>query len=153
MDLLVVAIIGFPLYFLFKWISRKYIKQEKNRTIFVAVATPLATILFYGLFVYGILFLITYSPKKDFDRTSWLTEKNTRYQMVDDLINKKLLINSDSTKVKYLIGEPASRDSSNTRWHYNMGTGGGGLGFLFHYLNIKFENNKVDSVQHIEYMD
>jgi hypothetical protein len=34
-----------------------------------------------------------------------------------------------------------------------MGSGGGGLGFLIHNLLIKFENEKVVTVEHIELKD
>ena len=153
MDLGLALIIGIIMFFFLRWISKKYIRQERNQILFLIVGVPVTTVLVYVACGYLALFLILYSPEKDFDSKSWMTDKNDRYQMVGDLIDRKILINADSNKVKQLIGEPASRDSTNTYWGYDLGMGGGGLGFLLHYLDIKYENNKVVDVQHIEVKD
>jgi len=38
-------------------------------------------------------------------------------------------------------------------WTYDMGIGGAGLGFLFHSLVKKFDNNHVVAVEHSEVRD
>jgi hypothetical protein len=79
--------------------------------------------------------------------------------MAGDLINSKQLIGLDTIQVKEVLGVPSSfnvNDSSGNNvknWVYEMGSGGGGLGFLIHNLLIKFENEKVVTVEHIELKD
>jgi hypothetical protein len=73
--------------------------------------------------------------------------------MAYDIINKKMLIDKDSNQVKLILGNPDWRYKPKNQWVYEMGSGGGGLGFVFNNLYISFEHNKVDSVKHIRVQD
>ena len=100
----------------------------------------------------SFLFYIFSVPTKKFDTKVWRTETNKRFQMADNIIDSKLLIEKDTNQIKQLLGEPTERDSL-TNWTYNMGQGGGGLGFLFHSLIVSFENEKVTRVVHAKIQD
>ena len=73
--------------------------------------------------------------------------------MGDDIVKSKILIGKDSNQVKQLLGQPTWQDSLNTSWTYDMGMGGGGLGFLFHNLSVQFDKAKVVKVGHIRIKD
>ena len=74
--------------------------------------------------------------------------------MAGNIIKSKMLIDKDTSQVKQILGEPTSTNASTQVWTYDMGIGGGGLGFLFHYLYLKLDSKgKVISVEHIEIPD
>ena len=73
--------------------------------------------------------------------------------MGDDIVKKNILIGKDTNQVKQLLGQPTWQDSLNTSWTYDMGMGGGGLGFLFHNLSVQFDKAKVVKVDHIRIKD
>ncbi|MBK9718206.1 MAG: hypothetical protein IPO85_11970 [Saprospiraceae bacterium] len=99
------------------------------------------------------MFTLSREPSRDFDQSKWLTNKEDRFEMADDLIKRKVLIDRDSSQIIQLLGIPLVRDSLNLNWIYDMGSGGGGLGFLFHQLRITFDKNKVIKVEHIRIPD
>jgi hypothetical protein len=74
--------------------------------------------------------------------------------MAGNIIKSKILIGKDTSQVKQMLGEPTWTNARTQNWTYDMGTGGGGLGFLFHNLDLKLDNKgKVTSVEHIEIPD
>ena len=73
--------------------------------------------------------------------------------MVDDLIENKTLIGKDTINLRKLLGQPTSQDSLNKVWTYDLGMGGGGLGFRFHTMYVNLENGKVTKVEHIRVDD
>lgn len=151
--------IAFPLFFFWKQILENKLQANSSRRIITWTATIISTPIIYGGFIWLFIYCITYSPTKRFNKTSWLTHKSIRYEMAGDLINSKQLIGLDTIEVKEVLGVPTSInliDSSGNHirnWSYDMGSGGGGLGFLFHNLLIKFENEKVVTVEHLELKD
>jgi hypothetical protein len=98
------------------------------------------------------MFWITYTPSRDFDTAQWLKDKEGRYQMARDIIESKMLLGKDTSQVKQILGD-AARGNSDSIFVYDMGFGGGGLGFMFHHLIVKFDNNKVVSVEHAKIRD
>jgi hypothetical protein len=65
-----------------------------------------------------------------------------------------MLIGKDTNQVKQILGEPAWRDETDKKWTYDMGCGGGGLGFLFHNLDLSLDKKGiVISLEHIEIRD
>ncbi|MCC6762858.1 MAG: hypothetical protein IT252_16680 [Chitinophagaceae bacterium] len=148
---LILIIIAVPIFFFWSWFLKKHIKVDRTRKIATWSATLIVTPIIYLGIIMLFLFGITYSPKRDFDKSQWLTDREGRFEMADDIISSNMLTSKDSNQVKQLLGEPI-RGSNNT-WIYDMGMGGGGLGFLFHSLIIKFENEKVITVEHATIRD
>lgn len=146
MPYLYLLIICIPLFFIVNKILSKKVKYHNTRLILTLLAY-----LFFAFIMYqGLIALlhrkVSHIPKRTFKREEWLTEKTLRFQMIDDIINSKMLLGSDSNNVKKLLGEPSNRSNSNHLWIYDAGQGGGGMGFLFHYLNITYEEGKVIKV-------
>jgi len=59
--------------------------------------------------VIGILLMSLFQEK--FDSNDWQMEPETRYKMVDDIIEQKLLSGKTKEEVILLLGEPSSRSS------------------------------------------
>ena len=99
------------------------------------------------------MFWITYTPSKDFDKAEWLKDREGRFQMAGDIIESKMLLGKDTSQVKQILGDPTRGMKNDNNFGYDMGFGGGGLGFMFHHLIVKFDNNKVVSVEHAKIRD
>jgi hypothetical protein len=151
---LILFFIFIPTFFFWKWLLKKYIKVEKTRKIMTWLATLILLPIIYSGLIILFVFGISYTPNKNFDKTRWVTDKEERYQMADDIIRSKMLIGKDTNQAKSIIGEPPWRDEAAKKWTYSMGCGGGGLGFLFHNLDLNLDKNGiVISVEHIEIKD
>ncbi len=83
---------------------------------------------------------------------NWQTDREGRFQMAGDIIESKRLLGKDTSQVKQILGDAAWGNSDST-FVYDMGFGGGGLGFMFHHLIVKFDNNKVVLVEHAKIRD
>jgi hypothetical protein len=145
--------ISIPTYFFWRWVFRKRIADKSKRNISALVSTIILTPLIYLGLIVIFIYLISREPSSDFDKSKWLTDREGRFAMGDDIVKSKILIGKDTNQVKQLLGQPTWQDSSNTTWTYDMGNGGGGLGFLFHNLSIQFEKAKAVKVGHIRIKD
>ncbi len=151
---LIFSCVAVPIFFFMRWIFRKFIFGAVKQKIATWVATIVLTPLIYFGLIYAFLFFISREPSSDFDKSKWLAgDKERRFEMADDIVDSKILIGKDTNQVKELLGKATSQDSSNQRWTYFVGTGGGGFGFLFHELSINFDKNKVISVTHSKIED
>ncbi len=150
----ILAIICILTFFFWRWLLRKYIKAERPRKILTWSATIISTPIIYLGLILIFIFGISYTPNKDFDKSLWLTDQEGRYQMAGNIINSRMLIGKDTTQVKQVLGEPTFFGDTTKVWTYDMGCGGGGLGFLFHYLTLKLDNDgKVTYVEHQKIRD
>lgn len=149
----IALIIAVPTFFFFKWLFKKFIKKSNTRKIATWLTTLVLVPILYEVFISLFFIALFYEPKRNFDRSRWFADKQNRFQMANNIIDSKFLITKDTNQVKQLLGNPAFRSDSLKEWKYDIGMGGGGLGFLFHTLSIKFEKNKVTSVQHQEVED
>lgn len=145
--------IALLLYFPLRWTIKKLISNRLIGNIITWIsALTIALIIYIGI-IELYIFSITREISRDFDQSTWMTNQDERFEMADDLIKRKVLYEKDSTQVKLLIGNPNWQDSLNMKWTYDMGSGGGGLGFLFHMLEITFASTKVIKVEHIRIPD
>ncbi|MCF1717042.1 hypothetical protein L0U88_20535 [Flavihumibacter sp. RY-1] len=153
------VIIAIPTFLFWRWLLKKYIKGDRTRKIATWSATLIGTPIIYVGLIILFMFGMTYTPSRNFDKSEWLTDRERRFQMAGDIITSKMLLNKDTNQVKQILGEPTWGSDSTWRqdtiniWTYEMGMGGGGLGFLFHNLIIKFDKEKVAAVEHTEIRD
>ena len=150
----ILLIIAIPTFFFWKWLLKKYIRVDKTRKIATWSATLiLSPIIYLGLIMLFMLSM-TYTPSKNFEKSQWLTDKEGRFQMAGDIIKSNMLIGKDTNQVKQILGDPTWGSDTTRTWTYDMGYGGGGLGFLFHHLNLTLDNNgKVITAEHVEIRD
>jgi len=150
---IICLIIAIATFFFCKWLFKKFVKTERRRKLTALTIALVATPLIYFGLIRLLMFWITYTPSKGFDKSQWRIDKEGRFQMAGDIINSKMLINRDTTEVKKILGDPSWRQNAINAWTYDMGLGGGGLGFLFHSLVVKFDKNRVVAVEHAEVRD
>lgn len=155
----ILLIIAIPTFLFSRWLLKKYIKSDRTRKIATWSATFIGTPIIYVGLIMFYMFGLTYTPRRDFDKSKWLTDREGRFQMAGDIISSKMLVSKDTNQVKQMLGEPTWGSDSKWRldtintWTYDMGMGGGGLGFLFHYLIIKFDKENVVAVEHSKIRD
>ena len=103
-------------------------------------------------------YFLTKEKSRDFDKKDWILlnediEKRLhRYEMIDDLIDSRVLIDKDSIQVKELLGKPNYKNTNENVWTYEAGTGGG-FGFVDHFLEIYYKKNKVQKIEHKRIQD
>lgn len=148
----ILLLISIPTYFFWCRVFKNRITDKTKRNVSVWISTIVLTPIIYvgiiGIFIY----FITREPSSDFDKLKWLTDKEGRFSMGDDIVKSKMLLGKDTNQVKQLLGQPTWQDSLNVSWTYDMGFGGG-FGFLFHNLSINFDKNKVVKVEHSRIQD
>jgi hypothetical protein len=149
----ILLFISISTFFFWRWLFRKYIVDKSKQKIATWTSTIILTPIIYVGLIAIFIFLITREPSSDFDKSKWLTDKEGRFEMGDDNIKSKMLIGKDTNQIKELLGQPTWQDSLNVQWSYDMGMGGGGLGFLFHNLTVRFDKNKVTTVEHNKIKD
>jgi len=151
--ILVTVFIGILLFFLYQGILKRFVRNNRKRVLIALVAAVGTAPAVCGGLIILFIFYLTYSPSTGFDCEAWQRDRQRRFQMANDIIGSKMLIGKDSLAVKQLLGEPTWRDSSNQSFTYDMGWGGGGLGFLSHKLKVAFHNGRVAKAEHEEIMD
>jgi hypothetical protein len=143
---IIVLILAFPIYFLSKWILKKWnFGNEKNRKYLAIIpSVVLSPIVYIGL-IYLWIFSISYYPTNDFDKQTWESNPEERYKMSEDIIESKMLIGKTKQEIVELLG--------NDFYSYSENHIAYGLGFvpgLFNIdpdvLDIYFENGKVTKV-------
>ena len=149
-------IIGIPVFFSLRWLFKRYISDRRRRNIATWTGTIVLTAVLYVAAVYIFFSILFHEPERKFDQVSWSADRTHRFQMADNIIKNKLLIGKDTAQVKALLGDTHIKyygSNQQTIWTYDMGNGGGGLGFLFHSLAIEFRENKAILVSHQEIAD
>lgn len=149
-------LISIPTFFVLLWLFSKFIKQKTYKFIATFLLTIVMTPFLYLGAVAIFFSILFHEPTRNFDKNSWLLDETKRYEMADNIINKKQLIGKDTNQIKALLGDTPLKypESANqVTWTYDMGMGGGGLGFLFHSLGVKFKDNRVILVEHYEIKD
>ena len=149
---IIILIISIPTFFFLRFILKKFIKNERVK-IWISVIGSLiiGTTLYVGLI--SLLFsYLFYEPQYDFDKEKWFADKNTRYEMRDDLVDSGILNGKTKREIIEIIGKSESADSTNI-WTYNLGMSGAGLGWQFNSLQLTFEDGKISEVKKIEIVD
>lgn len=98
------------------------------------------------LIVAFVFFSIVIFPpefQKDFDQAAWNDLKGIRFEMRNDLVESKLLLNKGKLDVKELLGEPDKSDSAEI-WTYDLGVSKAGFGWQYNDLKVHFKNGRVE---------
>ncbi|WP_179377379.1 hypothetical protein [Winogradskyella wichelsiae] len=149
---IIVILIGIPIFFILRWILKRFIKNKKTRNWISILGTIIiAPILYIGL-VMAFFSYLFYEPQYDFKKERWFADKNARFEMRDDLVNSGILIGKSKSEIIDLIGKSESNDSTEI-WTYDLGMSGAGFGWQFNSLQLTFENGKVTDVKKYEIVD
>jgi len=142
-------ILGIPTYYLFRWLLKKFIKVDKTRISATWTATIIATpIIYFGIILLWLL-SISYYPSHDFDKEKWSKDKETRYELSNNLIESKMLIGKTKSEVRQLLGDEGNNNESN-HWNYYLGFRPGFPNMDPDVLDIEFKEGKVFNVRQYE---
>lgn len=140
--LFILLVFGAPTFFIWHWLLKKSIKAEKKRKI----ATWTATLITTPIICIGIIMLlfsgISYHPTHDFDKEKWFADKETRYELSEDIIESKMLIGKTKSEVRQILGDENHSDQSDY-WGYYLGFRPGLFNIDPDVLDIHFKDGKV----------
>ena len=144
---LILLVFGIPIFFLTRWLVRKFTSPGRTRTITTWVGTIIMTPLVYGIIGIIIFFAISYHPNNDFNEKQWLVNPDKRYELSKGIIKSKILIGKRKEQVKQMLGqgEPNNSDSTDN-WEYYLGIKPEIGNIDGDYLTIDFKNGKVINV-------
>jgi hypothetical protein len=143
----ILFMLGIPTFFFWRWLFKKWIKVDQTRKIATWIATILVTPLIHIGMVIGIINILCYYPSKEFDQQKWLTEKDKRYELSEDIIETNLLIGKTHEEVRQLLGDESNNNQSND-WIYFLGWPPSVFGNdAPEALRIEFEDDKVVKVR------
>ena len=154
----IVSVIALIFYIVISKFLKNNIKDNYFRIFIGLIISIMFGIIFYVFSVAGLIYFLTKEKSRDFDKKDWILlnediEKRLhRYEMIDDLIDSRVLIDKDSIQVKELLGKPNYKNTNENVWTYEAGTGGG-FGFVDHFLEIYYKKNKVQKIEHKRIQD
>ena len=138
--------------FVLVWFFVKTIDERKWLNILVSlVLTP---VVYFYIFYPFVNIFASYHHQKYFNETTWKTKAALRYEMSDDLINKKFLIGKTKQEVQSVLGETEwlgwddnKKEHTNSIWNYNLGIEPGAFNDMQECLKLTFENEKVIAIE------
>jgi len=142
----ILFVLGFPTFFLWRWLLKKFIKVDRIRKIASWVATLIATPLIYIGIIVLLFFIMSYYPTHDFDKEKWFTDEEKRYEMSDNIIESNMLIGKTKTEIQQILGDGHNSDQSDG-WYYYLGYRPGFANIDPDVLYIEFKNGKVIKVE------
>jgi outer membrane protein assembly factor BamE (lipoprotein component of BamABCDE complex) len=141
----ILILLVIPTYYICRWLLKKYIQVEKTRKIASWTTTIIATpIIYFGIILLW-LFSMSYHPTNDFDKQKWFANKETRYEISEDIIKNKMLIGKTKSEVRQLLGDEGNNNESN-HWDYYLGFRPGIANIDPDVLDIEFKDGKVFKV-------
>lgn len=141
----IILILAIPTFFIWRLIFRKHIKDKNRLNIITLVATLVATPIIYIGIIMLCIFSISYYPSKEFDRQKWISDKESRYELSEEIIESEMLIGKTKSEVKEILGDEENDDDSDL-WNYYLGFKPQLFGIDPDVLDIEFENGKVIKV-------
>jgi len=152
-DWFYLLILGLIIFILLKWIYSKLTKNKRLKIILTTLSTIILTPIVYNILIIILISFLFYEyhPEREFKQESWIENINDRHEMTKDLIETNIIKGKSKDQVIELLGKPFNdfnlqKDSTDI-WAYNLGSEGHGMGWKFHSLILKFENEKVASIK------
>lgn len=143
---IIILILAIPVYFLSKWILKKFkLGNDKNRRFLAIIPTIIISPILYVSIIMIWIFSISYYPKTDFSKQKWESNKDERYKMSNDIIKNELLIGKTKDEVINLLGNDFYKYDDN-HIAYDLGFVPGLFNIDPDVLDIYFENGKVIKV-------
>jgi hypothetical protein len=143
--IIVLILLAISLYFLAFRVLKTYITKVRiRRLLSVLSAVFFSPVLYFGI-VFLMLFVVSYYPKKDFDRERWVSQTELRYEMTDDIIEGNLLIGKSKSEIEGLLGLGGNSRESDL-WKYNVGYVPSMISLDPDFLFVRFENGKAHEV-------
>ncbi len=140
----------------FLW-SKVVTRFTKNNLIIKSVSAFLAilssSLLYLGTILIFVISLYYY-PRHDFTKEKWIENPEKRYEIVNSLIKKEILIGKTKDEVRDIleISDAGSiKDLENYQkdtWTY--GTGVPPMKYDYYFLEIIFREGKAYKIEHLQ---
>lgn len=141
----IILLLGIPVFFIWRWLLKKYIKSDKSRIIATWIATIITAPFIYIGVILIWLYTLSYYPTNDFNKEKWLSDTEKRYEMSGDIIESEMLIGKTKSEVKQILGDDGNEDESDN-WSYSLGFKPGFANIDPDVLDIEFKDGKVVKV-------
>lgn len=135
------------------WFISRVLLKKMLKTKWILLTGLVSTFLFYQLLYHFFLPLyIPRTPTIDFNSTVWKSDLEKRSEMIDDLINSKILLDKTTEEVFTQLGPPSHSDTT-TYLTYNAGDQyiNGTNNYIS--LDIYIKNNRVTSAEKSAFKD
>jgi hypothetical protein len=147
--IIILVILAGPIFFIWKWVFKKFVKIEKLSEIATWVVTIIAVPLIYIGIINLWFYSMSYYPKQKFIKEKWFSDKEKRYELSQDLIKSQKLIGKTKAQVYQLLGDEGNSDSSDY-WTYYLGFRPAFANIDVDLLDIEFKNGVVINVSQHE---
>ncbi|MDD7887794.1 hypothetical protein [Flavivirga sp. 57AJ16] len=140
------------LVFALVWLFAMTIDKRKwVRLLISLVLTPLA----YFYVFYPLLNIFSsYHHQKHFNVEAWKDKPALRYEMSQEILDKKLFLSKNKKDIETLLGKSewfgwndSLKTTSSNKWNYNLGFKPGAFNNRQECIEIIFNNNIVESVK------
>lgn len=146
-----VFIILLIVVFLLVWLFTNTIDKRKWLSFLISLA--LTPIVYYYILYPLINIFSSYHHEKYFVSEDWKDKPAYRYEMSNEITNKKLFLGKTKEEVKALLGksewygwDDSIKANSPEKWNYNMGFKPGAFNMTQECLELVFKNNTVASI-------
>ncbi|HEV8506069.1 MAG TPA: hypothetical protein VGQ53_11735 [Chitinophagaceae bacterium] len=143
---LIVILLAFPTYFLWRRIYMRYFPVGKKRTLIIWLSTIISSPIIYVILGFIIFSIIDYYPESKFEKNRWDEFPDKRYELSQDIIKSKMLIGKSKTDVRLILGVDSTEPDSQNEWYIDLGYKPEIGNIDPSSLEINFKNNKVVSV-------
>lgn len=145
----ILAILGVPIFFIWAWLLKKFVRTGKRLKIATWAATIVMTPLIYCGLIMLWFFGMSYHPTSEFNKEKWFADKEQRYEMSEDIIKTKVLLGKTKSEIRQILGDEGNTDESDY-WSYYLGFRPGFANIDPDVLDIEFKNGKVIEVRQHE---
>ena len=128
--------------FLFFLIKKFVIKFFKEKTITVNIISVLISFFLYASLSISLIFYLTSTPKRKFDKSVWENNIGERYKMIDDLLDSKYFIGKKREQINKIFGTP--KNSETEKIEYEI-IGRTWSEFKIYKIELLLENDVVTS--------
>lgn len=135
-----------------------FIKTIDERKWLTLLLTIIATPIIYFYLFYPLLNIFSsYHHEKHFDTEQWTEKPGLRYEMANDMVEKKLLEGKSKVEIKALLGgsewlswNEALQTNSENKWNYNLGFKPGAFNHMQECIELVFNKDQVKLVRHYQ---
>jgi hypothetical protein len=132
-------------YLIFRFIDKTTSPFKKIGFWIISILT--SSIVAFILPIVFFFFSFGYYPSEDFNSTLWKQDESKRIELIDDLLNQKLLDNLSKNGVIELLGNPLTNNgyykTTGRDMIYYLGQERNPFGVDSEWLLIWLENDKV----------
>ncbi|GAA4883508.1 hypothetical protein GCM10023311_02090 [Flaviramulus aquimarinus] len=126
---------------------------DKRKWLTFLISLILTPVVYFYLFYPMLNIFSSYHHEKHFDTEAWKNKPELRYEMRHEMLTDSLLIGKTKNEIETLLGksewfswDDTIKGNSTEKWNYNMGFVPGAFNDMQECIELKFQNNSVESI-------